>query len=104
MSKNQSSLSYDRIYAIASDMGVIVKLSGHGYAALSGKEKQDGAYINVADFAASHLKFDPYGAYKKVSNDAEISAEVIENVKYTLAHAAGTYGVLHPGLKIEGIE
>ena len=69
-----------------------------------GNIKKDKAYINVADFAASHLKFDPYGEFKKVKDDSEINAKIIENIQFTLKHAAGTYGILHPGLKNDGIE
>lgn len=94
---------YDRIFAIKDDNSAIVKLIGHGYTALRGKKRYDDQFIVVTDFAASHLKFD-YGEYKKIHDDSEVEQEIIDNIKYTLEHAAGYYGIIHPGLEIEGIE
>ena len=95
---------YEKIFAINEDLGTIIKLKGHGYAMVDGAEKSMGQDIHVADFAMDFLKFDPYGCFKKVKSDAEIPDRVIENVKYNLINAKNYYGVLHPGLKMAGIE
>lgn len=97
-------MKYKTIYAIWAEKGnVIIKLEDWGYANLAAAGKKDGLMIHVADFVAEFTKFDPYGNYRKCLEE-EVPAEVIENIKYNIAHANGTLGVLHPGLTVEGLE
>ncbi len=104
VSNSEINLKYGGVWALNEHDKAIVKLRDWGYTVVP-LEKKDGLIFVVLDFAASFLKFEFFeNSYKKIEKGEMVSNEIIETIEYNFAHAAGVYGTLHPGVKMEGIE